>query len=216
LAPGRYQLTTTAPLTYNGQAYGWSIELPLTAPVNYVRLSQENAVRLAPQNGIEPALREATLAQGTAGSKPGGDEAEARAQINALLNRWVASVKSRSLQTQMSCYAPQLTSYLQQGSLSRAQLEARKQKMLTAYTSTHLDLSNIELSIHGSQAVANAIKSWDFSNNEVDSRGRTLLSLGLAKLDGRWLIISEQEYAVPAPSRNAPPRLAASTSAGAR
>jgi hypothetical protein len=53
LAPGRYQLTTTTPLTYNQQAYGWSIELPLVSAVNHVRLSQENAVRLARDNGIE-------------------------------------------------------------------------------------------------------------------------------------------------------------------
>jgi hypothetical protein len=198
LAPGRYQLTTTSPLSYNRQSYGWSIELPLIAPVNHVRLSQENAVRLAPQVGIEPGIPYATDAPGGRSTKPHGDEADDRAQITALLTRWVASWKSRSLQAQMSCYGPRLANYLQQGSVSREQVQRQKQKMLQLYKVTRLYLSSIELNLHGSEAVATGVKSWDFRNDEVDSRGRSLVSLGLAKLDSRWVIISEQEYTIPA------------------
>jgi hypothetical protein len=210
LAPGRYQLTTTTPLTYNQQAYGWSIELPLVSPVNHVRLSQENAVRLARDNGIEPAITAASAARNGTSAETFEDDADARAQIMSLLNRWVSSLKSRNLKAQMACYAPRLSNYLQQGSVSRNRVEMQKQKMLRLYTQIRrLQLSNVEISVQGPEAAATVIKSWDFSNNEIDSRGRRLVNLRLIKIDSRWMITSEQEYAVPAQSPSTQPHLAA-------
>ena len=210
LPSGRYQLTTTTPLTYNQQAYGWSIELPLVSPVNHVRLSQENAVRLARDNGLEPAITAASAALNSHSADTLEDDADARAQIMSLLNIWITSLKSRSLKMQMACYAPRLVNYLQQGSLTRKQVEMQKQKMLRLYTQIRrLQLSNVVISVQGSEAVATVIKSWDFSNNEIDWRGRTLVDLGLSKINSGWMITSEQESAVPAQPRSTQPRLAA-------
>jgi hypothetical protein len=205
VVPGRYQLTSITPLSYQHSAYGWTIELPLIAAVNYVALSQENAVRIAPGTELEPVVAGASARTATA------DETKSDAEIAALLNRWVGSIKSRSLNAQMSCYAPQLANYLQAGSVSRGQVELQKKKMFNVYTSIRrLELADIDITLHGTRAVANAVKSWDFSNGEADWHGRTLVSFGLERIDSHWVITSEQEYAASTPTVQAQPRLAVS------
>jgi len=209
VAPGRYQLTSTTPLTYARQAYGWSIELPLVAPVNYVRLSNENAVRLAPQNGLEPALNASNLPKNALQLDGVQGESEARAQIMTLLNSWITSFKARNLTAQMACYAPKMANYLEQRGLSRDNLQRQKARTFRVYSQIRrLELSNVELTIHGSRAFTTAVKSWDFSNIDADWHGRTQVSLGLAKIDSHWVIVSEQESAVPTERLQAQPRLA--------
>jgi hypothetical protein len=196
VAPGRYQLTTISPLISARQAFGWSIELPLVSPINNVRLSPENAVRLARGDDLNAAALSGSLPRPV--SAASSSDADARRQITALLDKWVNSWGSRNLSAQLSCYGLRLTSYLQQGSVSREQVRQQRQQQLRAYTVQHLELSNLEIQIAGPQATATAIKSWTFSNSEVVSHGRSLIHLGLAKIDSGWLITSEQEYAAPA------------------
>ncbi len=193
--PGRYQLTTTTPLVIDRQAYGWNVELALFDPVNVVRLSQENALRVEKGDVIEPAsthVLSPVAAPVAAADAPAG--VNARAQIAAVLNRWVASFRARDLRGQMSCYAPQLARYLQQRNVSSFQLRAEKRKQIELYTQVRrFELSDIGLTLDGSHADATAVKSWDLTNHEVESRGNALVHFEFAQLGSRWVITSEWE-----------------------
>jgi hypothetical protein len=197
IAAGRYQLITTSPVVIKGQAYGWSIELPLVAPVNYVRLSQENAIRLNVGDVIETAVPNLSLPSATpAASRVATDHA--RVQITDLLDRWVTSLKSRNLKAQMSCYAPRLATYYQKRNVSREQVRAQKRKLFRLYTQIRrLELSDVDLEIGPAQATATAVERWNFSNDEIDWKGRALIDFGFEKTNSRWAITSEQKRPIP-------------------
>lgn len=198
LAPGRYQLTTTTPLMTGHRAYGWNIELALFDPVNYVRLSQENAVRVAAGDVIEPASPHLVTAKAPAAPRDASSEVDARPQIIALLNRWAASLRARELRAHMSCYAPRLARYFQQRNVSWAQVQTHKRKLLELYTQIRmLDLSDIDVTIDHAQASGAAIMKWDFTNHEVESRGKAPLHFEFAQMGSRWLITSEWQGPVP-------------------
>ena len=183
---GRYQLMTTSPMVINGRAYGWSIEVPLVAPVNYIRLSQENAVWLDMDDAIEAAANP--------GARLPATDADVPAQITALLKRWIASFKSRNLRAQMSCYAPRLAVYREQRNVSREQVQLQKGRLLRLYTQIRrFDLSEVDITMDAGRATVSAIETWNFTNDEVVWRGRDLIDLELAKNNSRWVITSERE-----------------------
>ena len=196
LAPGRYQLTTTTPLVVDGQAYGWSIELPLLEPVNTVRLTQENAVRLNVADFVAPHVAGLTPAS-TAPSSSQPDEGDRR-QIKALLDRWAAALRSRNLNSLMSCYAPRLTSYNQQTNVSRNQVQLQKSKLLHTFTHVRsFDLSSVDVSVSNGQAKGTAIKTWFFSNEDATWHGRAEVYFEFAQRNSHWVITSERERPIP-------------------
>ena len=197
LAPGRYQLTTTTPLVIGRQAYGWNIELALFEPVNKVRLSQENAVRLAAGDIIEPASPRLLAAKAPTATAD-GTAIDARAQLIALLHRWAASLRARNLRMQMSCYAPQLPRYLERRNVSWAQVQAQKRRLFDLYTQIRmLDLSDVDLTIDGSRAAATALMRWDFDNHEVESRGNAQVNFEFTQIGSKWVIVSEWQGPAP-------------------
>lgn len=199
LPPGRYQLTTTDPLMVNGQAYGWSIELPLVAPTNDLRLSQENAVRVALPAGVFAASSAGSASVAQPGNSPAvADEDTARRQIMALLDLWVDSLKLRNLQVQMSCYAPQLKTYLQQANVSRRQVQQLKQSQLRRYPAIRqLSLSNVVVKWKDGEAQVTALKTWNFSGSDASWEGQAIIQFDLVRTGARWLIESEREQLVP-------------------
>jgi hypothetical protein len=204
LNPGRYQLTATTPLVIDRRAYGWDVELALYDRVNDVRLSQENAVRVGIGDLIEPASLNSATAKPPASKSDTASAAEVKAQIIALLNRWVTSIQARDLRAHMFCYAPELARFLQQRNVSWAQVRAERQKLLRLYPQVRqMQLSDINLTIANGQAVGTAIKKWSFANDDVDWRGAALVNFAFAQIDSRWVITSEWERAIPLESRNA-------------
>jgi hypothetical protein len=194
---GRYQVMTTSPMVINGRAYGWSIEVPLVAPVNYIRLSQENAVRLSMDDAIEAAKIPNAKRTGLAASR-GATDSDAPVQISALLNRWIKSIKSRNLQSQMSCYAPRLASYREQRNVSREQVQFQKRRLLRLYPQIRrFELSDIDVRMDAGRATASAVESWNFANDEVNWRGRALISFEFARNNSGWVITSEREQLIP-------------------
>ena len=197
VAAGRYQIVTTSPMVINGRAYGWSIEVPLVSPVNYVRLSQENAVRLSMDDVIETAANPRARAPGSAASR-GTTDADAPVQITALLNRWISSFKSRNLQAQMSCYAPRLAIYREQRDVSREQVRLQKGRLLRLYTQIRrFELSEVDITMDAGRATVSAVETWNFTNDEVVWRGRALINFELAKNNSSWVITSERELPIP-------------------
>ncbi len=198
LPPGRYQLTTVEPLVNNRQPYGWSIELPLLAAVNTVRLSPENAVRLHAGDFVQPEVVPGKRPSITPVSS--GLNADARQMITALLDRWAASLRSRNLNSLMACYAPTLATDNGRTNVSREQVQAAKRDLLRTYDHVErFDLSNIELSPEGTTLHATAVKSWSFSNADVVSRGRSRVYFEFVQVNSRWAIASESDQ--PLPSR---------------
>ena len=192
LAPGRYQLTTTTPLVIGHQAYGWNIELALFDPVNNIQLSQENAVRLAAGDVIEPASPHLQTANAPATMPDSSTAVDARSQLLALLNRWTDSLRARDLRTQMSCYAPHLPRYLERRNVSWTQLQTQKRRLFDLYTQIRvLNLSDIDLTISQDQAEATAVMKWDFTDHEVESRGNAQVNFEFEQIGSRWLITSE-------------------------
>ena len=198
LSPGRYQLITTAPLLSGRQAYGWNIELALFDPVNEIRLSPENAVRLAAGDRIEPKNNAPLLASASASTSHIPAPAAAKQQIVALLRDWSASLQAHDLKAHMACYAPELVRYLQQRNVSSREIQAQKQKQLRLYTQgMQVQLSDIDLSMEGGQAIGTALENWHFASPEIESRGRALVTFEFAQIDSRWLITSEWQQAAP-------------------
>ncbi len=193
LPRGRYQLTTISPTVIKGQAYGWSIELPLVESINELQLSQENAVRISPAD-IANAGAISLVPEPAAGGSVRPD-ADTRAQISALLSRWTSSLKAHDLRAQMSCYAPQLTTYLRQHNVSRERVRQEKQSFFLRYPKIRqFDLSNLQITTAGSQPEATAVKTWSFGGGETEWRGQAIIHFTFQKVEGRWAISSEQEH----------------------
>jgi hypothetical protein len=196
LPRGRYQITTTSAVTINGQAYGWSIELPLVEPTNEVQLSQENAVRLSRAEIANAG--DLTVLPGTAvDSFTGYDTSDAgsREQISALLSKWTSSLRHGDLKMQMTCYTPKLATYKGQHNVSREQVRQEKERLLVRYPSNRrVSLSNVQIKTGVSQADATALKTWDFTGTETQWRGQAIIYFVFQKIGGRWMISSEWEH----------------------
>jgi len=193
LTRGRYQLTTINPIVVNGQAYGWSIELPLIESTNELRLSQENAVRLS-SAGIANARNISSGSSGPAPPPAATADDETRAQIAALLRRWTSSLKSHNLKAQMSCYAPRLATYFRQHNVSREWVQQDKQSLLQRYPKIRqLDLSDVQITTNASQPEATAVKTWSFGGGETDWHGQAITYFVFQKVGSRWAISSERE-----------------------
>jgi hypothetical protein len=191
LTRGRYQLTTIDPIVVNGQAYGWSIELPLVEPTNQLRLSQENAVRLS--SAAIAYEQNVSLGPATTASATADDDT--RRQISALLSRWTASLKSHDLKAQMSCYAPRLATYFRQHNVSHERVQQDKQNLFQRYPNIRrLELSNVHITTQASQPEATAVKTWIFSGGEADWRGQAITYFSFQKIRGHWAISSESEH----------------------
>jgi hypothetical protein len=196
LLRGRYQITTISPVTISGQAYGWSIELPLVEPLNQVQLSQENAVRLSRAEIAHAG--ESTLFPGRgvdSFTAHDSSDADTHAQISALLGKWMSSLRAGDLKMQMSCYATQLATYRGQRNVSRERVRQQKERLLLRYPSNRrVSLSNIQIKTRVSEADATALKTWAYAGTETEWRGQSTIYFVFQKINGRWMINSEWEH----------------------
>jgi hypothetical protein len=196
--PGRYQLTTTTPLQMDGQSYGWDLELPLTQSVNDVELSLSNAVVLnaMPQPANLPSAEVKEIQPVTpAGSSVPADE-DTRVQITALLHKWVEAVKARDLDAQMSCYAPQLTTYYLRHNVPRSEIRLDKKRFFQRYPQIReIKISNLKIT-GSDQPEATFLKTWNFGGIGSDWRGQVTSHLSFTRASGKWVISSESERLV--------------------
>jgi hypothetical protein len=195
LPPGRYQVTSMQPVPVNGNHVGWDLEVPVIEPVNKLRLSQENAVRVSPFGVGETEQGDNAAAPSTSPSE-GSVDSGTRAQIEELLKRWTSSLQARDLETQMSCYAPRLDTYFRSHNVSREEVRQDKQRFLQRYPEIRqLSLSNVQINTRSGNPEVTALKSWDFGGRK-DWVGQVITHLTLEREDGRWVISSERERLV--------------------
>jgi hypothetical protein len=209
VVPGRYQLTTTKPLDVNGKSYGWDMELPLTQPVNDVELSSWNAVVLNTPAPTVPAAvpvtkpSEPSAAPDTRFTRPvttsdtsSASDANTRAQITALLQRWTASLKSEDIDQQMSCYASELTTYFLKHNVRKPEIRRDKERFFARYPQIReIKISNLQITdTHPPEATF--LKTWNFGGVESDWKGQVISHLVFTQENGRWVISSERERLV--------------------
>ena len=193
---GRYEITSTEPVEVGGQAYGWDVEVPVTEPVNELRLSQENAVRVSDTEAeAEPAVVTTAPPPGN-GETENAPGPEVRAQIQTLLQRWTSSLRDHNLNEQMSCYASRLTAYFRQRDVTQDYVRRDKQRFLERYPQVrHLSLSDVRIFQVGDRPEVTALKTWSFGGNK-EWIGQAITHLQLEKENGRWVIVSERERLV--------------------
>jgi hypothetical protein len=198
LTPGRYQLTTTAPLQVDGRSYGWDLELPLTQSTNNVELSLSNAVVLnaPPPPALAPDVSARDVKPlATATPSLPADETT-RVQITALLHKWIESIKTRDLNGQMLCYAPQLTTYLQKHDVPRSEIRLDKKRFFERYPQIReIKISNLKIT-GSDRPEATFLKTWNFGGVKSDWRGQVISHLAFSKEHGTWVISSERERLV--------------------
>jgi hypothetical protein len=196
VTPGRYQLTTTKPLVANGRSFVWDLELPVTLAVNDVELSLSNAVVLnAPPQAETPATTANQVESLSPGPSMPADEST-RAEINSLLRRWIDSLEARNLDEQMSCYAPQLTTYFLKHNVPQSEIRLDKERFLARYPSIRsITISNLQVT-GSDRPEATFLKRWDFGGGKSDWHGQVISHLSFTKENGRWVISAERERLV--------------------
>jgi len=144
----------------------------------------------------------ARLRQATASSaETHGSQAvlTGRDQITSLLNDWVDSFKQKDVARQVACYALQVDIYYRKHNVSRAFVEADKSRAIARLAEIRkFELSNVNVSLDSAEAATVTFdKSWDTTlTSGRRFAGSEMERLGLAFVDGRWKIRSEEEVQI--------------------
>jgi hypothetical protein len=191
LPAGRYQITSTAPVSIEGHAAGWDIELPVTSSGTELELSQQNAVRVSPFGNLDAGTQAQLASETTAGSQ--AVDSETQAQVQQLLSRWVDSLKAHDLNAQMSCYASTLSRYFLKQNVTKQEVRRDKERFLRRYPDIReLAVRDVKIASVNGHPEVTAVKSWDFGGQK-DWTGHVLTHLTLERQNGRWVIASERE-----------------------
>ncbi|MDQ6676205.1 MAG: hypothetical protein M3Z09_02795, partial [Acidobacteriota bacterium] len=119
----------------------------------------------------------------------------ARAQITAVLNKWVDSTRERNVAEQVECYAPVVDQLFGAKAVSSQQLRREKERVFSMIGNVErFEINNVTLNrITPSWAVVSFDKSWSFPSRHF--AGSTKEEMVLRPFHGEWKISSEREIA---------------------
>jgi serine/threonine protein kinase len=126
-----------------------------------------------------------------------GTPRDARTELRAALNDWVAATNNRDINKQMSFYSPTLSVFYLKRNASLAAVRAEKTRMLSQAEGIDVRASEPEIQVDadGRTATMRFHKSWNFSGVRSES-GEVIQELRWQKTDSGWKIVSERDVEV--------------------
>jgi serine/threonine protein kinase/ketosteroid isomerase-like protein len=123
--------------------------------------------------------------------------AEARVELRAALNDWIAATNSRDINRQMVFYAPTLSIFYRKRNATISSVRAEKAGLLAQVDSVEVRATDpeIQLDTDGQAATMRFHKSWNFSGRRPES-GEVIQELRWRKMDSGWKIVSERDVEV--------------------
>ncbi|HTM51141.1 MAG TPA: hypothetical protein VL285_20740 [Bryobacteraceae bacterium] len=131
------------------------------------------------------------------------DPAEDKRQIEALLGRWISTLRARDLEAHVACYASRVAPFLDGQAAQIAQVRREKELLLKRIGPIRrLEISDLAYGeLAGDRAVVTLRKEWDVAPPNPTS-GVEDEKLTLQRVDGKWKIAGEEESNVRAISRS--------------
>ncbi|HKS30211.1 MAG TPA: protein kinase [Pyrinomonadaceae bacterium] len=154
-----------------------------------------NANRDAARTDNQPALSDANTSPSPAAS-PAAPR-DARAELQSLRDEWIDATKARNINRLISFYPPVVETFYLKRNVSRAAVQAEKQRMMEQASSIELETGQPEtsLSSDGRFATMTFRKSWNF-RGALNSSGEVIQELRWQKTDAGWKIIGERDREV--------------------
>lgn len=153
--------------------------------------------RVATNTGVAPNTNVNNRVVPAPSPLPSVDAAAVREQVTSTLNGWVASIRARDINAQMSYYADTLDTYYNSKNVSVSRVRADRERAYAIFYTLDVQLSNIKITPGptGEQATATFDKTWTFTGEKYSS-GSVQQRMWLAKIGGRWRITGEKELQV--------------------
>ena len=122
---------------------------------------------------------------------------DARTELRAALDQWVAATNSRDLDRLMTFYPQTVSVFYQKRNVTNDAVRAEKDRLLKAASSIEVRVSEpeTEVSADGQTAAMRFRKSWDFVGVSPRS-GEVVQELRWRKTDAGWKITSERDAQV--------------------
>jgi hypothetical protein len=122
------------------------------------------------------------------------DPAEDKRQIEALLGRWISTLRARDLEAHVACYAPRVAPFLDGSDVRISQVRREKELRLKRIGPIRrLEISGLSYGeLADDRAVVTLQKEWDVAPPNPTS-GAENEKLTLRRVDGQWKIAGEEE-----------------------
>ncbi|MDH7578618.1 MAG: hypothetical protein QHH75_12580 [Bacillota bacterium] len=122
--------------------------------------------------------------------------------VEGFLYKWVDTMRDKDLVGHMACYADNLVKYYTQYNVPKDQVYNNKMSTFARYDVIEMNIDNININFDNvDHAIATFNKQWDTRGQETFS-GEVLQKLELRKINGEWLITSEEELQIYRATRN--------------
>ncbi|MFN2502041.1 MAG: hypothetical protein ABR530_08520 [Pyrinomonadaceae bacterium] len=119
---------------------------------------------------------------------------ELRSEVSRQIYDWKAALESRNLNGLMASYAPTLNYFNRRGA-SRDAVRADKARAFVLYDDMKVNISNMNVTTDGNEAIATFDKEWTFTGSRSSS-GKVRSQINLRRLEGRWLITGERDLKI--------------------
>jgi serine/threonine protein kinase/ketosteroid isomerase-like protein len=152
----------------------------------------------APANNSAGAGNRPVIADsGTANRQAQETPRDARGELRATLDQWIAATNSRDINQLMNFYAPTVDVFYQRRGATQAAVRAEKNRLLTAASRIDVRVSDpsTEVAADGQTATMRFRKAWDFSGVSPAS-GEVLQELRWRKTAAGWKIVAERDVQV--------------------
>jgi serine/threonine protein kinase/ketosteroid isomerase-like protein len=193
------QMTTPTPLTTITPAAHQSRPSP-TASVKATASPKAENTPQEKQEGKtkDQAAKEKPADEVDAASQEAADvPPQTRAEISGALGEWMAATNSGDVAKQMTLYNPQLGAFYKKRDVTRADVQAEKQRLFDQASKIDVRASEPQITISrdGRTATTRFRKRYNIEGKE-NREGEVLQELRWVKTEHGWKIISERDLKV--------------------
>lgn len=135
----------------------------------------------------------------TTAADSNASQSNAQSEVAFTLEVWASALARGDLNSHMSYYADELNPYLlTKHTVSKAAVRAEKSRLLATDTLVTVDLDEFQIQSPPRWATARFRKTWETRDGEHHiTRHQTWSQVRLERLEGGWVITSEQDLPVP-------------------
>jgi ketosteroid isomerase-like protein len=125
------------------------------------------------------------------------DTSTARQEVVSALNRWVAALRARDFNGEISYYADNLDVYYSRRNVAVDFVRELHLKLFSKYSTTDMQLTNINVDVSqsGLSAVATFDKTFNFQG-EKNYSGAVLSHFEWTKINGTWRITGDKDLKI--------------------
>ena len=142
----------------------------------------------------EKAAEEVDVASREAAEVP----PQTRAEVSGALGEWMAATNSGDIGKQMNLYNPQLGAFYRKRDVTRADVQAEKQRLFDQASKIDVRAGEPQITISrdGRTATTRFRKRYNIEGAKENREGEVLQELRWVKTENGWKIVSERDLKV--------------------